>query len=66
MQEWYYGWWWRPKRMTRKQIKEMVDNMKKTNDICEKSRKYHETEEIEAEDILKRLDDNHVNSNFNN
>lgn len=66
MHEWYYGWWWRPKRMTRKQIKEMVDNMKRTNVIHEKSRKYHETEELEAEDILKKLDEEQLNSNFNN
>jgi hypothetical protein len=43
--------------MTRKQIKEMVNNMKKSSIIHEKSRKYHETEEKEADDILKKLDD---------
>ena len=61
MQEWYYGWWWRPKRMTRKQINEMINNMKKTNVISEKSRQYHKKEEIEADAILEKLEnkDNH-------
>jgi len=54
MQEWYHG-WWRPKRMTRKQINEMVKNMQKTNIVSEKSKQYHKKEEIEAEDILKKL-----------
>ena len=56
MQEWYYGWWWRPKKMTRRQIKEMINNMKKTGVINEKSKKYHEAEELEADNILKKLD----------
>ena len=56
MQEWYYGWWWRPKKMTKNQIKEMVDNMKKSSVINEKSNQYHKKEEIEAENILKDLD----------
>ena len=54
MQEWYHG-WWRPKIMTRKQINEMVKNMQKTNIVSEKSKQYHKKEEIEAEDILKKL-----------
>ena len=37
-------------------MREMVNNMKKTNIIHEKSKKYHETEELEADDILKKLD----------
>jgi len=56
MQEWYYGWWWRSKKMTRKQIKEMINNMKKTDIISEKSKQYHKKDEIEAENILKKLD----------
>ena len=55
MQEWYYGWCWRPKRMTKKQIKEMVNNMKKSSIINEKSNQYHKKDEREAEDILKKL-----------
>ena len=55
MQEWYYG-WWKPKKMTRKQINEMIDNMRKTSIISEKSKQYHKKEEIEAENILKKLD----------
>ncbi len=55
MQEWYHGWWWRPRRMTKKQIEEMIKNMKKTGIINEKSNKYHKKEEIEADDILKKL-----------
>ena len=42
--------------MTRKQINEMIDNMRKTSIISEKSKQYHKKEEIEAEDILKKLD----------
>ena len=56
MQEWYYGWWWRPKKMTKKQIREMIYNMKKSDIINEKSNKYHKKDEIEAENILKKLD----------
>jgi hypothetical protein len=44
--------------MTRKQVQEMVNNMKKTEIISEKSNQYHKKEEIEAEDILKKLDKN--------
>jgi hypothetical protein len=44
--------------MTRKQVQEMVNNMKKTGIISEKSNQYHKKEEIEAEDILKKLDKN--------
>jgi len=66
MQEWYYGWWWRPKRMTRKQVQEMINNMKKTNVVHEKSRKYHEAEEVEANEILKKLDEEQSNSDFTN
>ena len=58
MQEWYHGWWWKPKKMTRKQVQEMVNNMKRTEIISEKSNQYHKKEEIEAEDILKKLDKN--------
>lgn len=54
MQEWYYG-WWRPKKMTKKQINEMINNMKKTSIVNEKSKQYHKKEEAEAEDILKKL-----------
>ena len=47
--------------MTRKQIQEMLNNMKKTGIIHEKSKKYHEAEEKEADDILKKLDEKHLN-----
>jgi hypothetical protein len=33
----------------------MVKNMKKSKVVSEKSRQFHKKEEIEAEDILKRL-----------
>ena len=56
MQEWYYGWWRASKKMTKKQINEMINNMKKSGIISEKSKQYHKNEEIEAEDILKKLD----------
>ena len=46
---------WRPKKMTRKQIEEMIVNMKKSSIINKKSREYHEKEEIEADNILKKI-----------
>ena len=55
MQEWYH-WWWKPKRMTWKQIKEMVANMKKSWIISKKSDDYHEKEEKEADKILEDLE----------
>ena len=55
MQEWYHG-WWRPKIMTKKQIKEMLNNMKKAEVVSKKSNQYHEKETVEAENILKNLD----------
>lgn len=57
MQEWYSGWWWRPKRMTRRQIQEMINNMKRSEIVNEKSKQYHKQEEKEADDILKKLED---------
>lgn len=42
--------------MTKKQINEMVNNMKKTSIVSEKSKQYHKKEEIEADNILKNLD----------
>jgi hypothetical protein len=55
MQEWYHGWWGKPKKITKKQINEMVDNMKKTSIINEKSKQFHKKEEVEAENILQKL-----------
>jgi hypothetical protein len=43
--------------MTRKQIQEMINNMKKTDIIHEKAKKYHEAEQLEADDILKKLNE---------
>lgn len=57
MYEGYHSWWWRPKRMTRMEIQEMVRNMKKSDIVNKKSQKYHKNEEIEADAILKKLDD---------
>lgn len=57
MQEWYSGWQYSPKRMTKKQIQEMVQNMKKSKIVTEKSDKYHKQEEGEAENILKKLNE---------
>ena len=54
MQEWYYG-WWKTRRITRKEINEMISNMKKSDIIIEKSKQYHKKEEVEAEDILSKL-----------
>ena len=51
--------------MTRKQIQEMINNMKKTGVIYEKSKKYHETEEMEADNILKKLNNEQSNLDFN-
>jgi hypothetical protein len=57
MQESYHASWWRPKRLTRQQTQEMIRNMQKSWIINEKSKQYHKKEEIEAENILKKLDD---------
>ena len=57
MQERYSWGGWRPKKMTRKEIQEMLNNMKKTWLINEKSKKYHEEEVVEADNILKKLDE---------
>lgn len=57
MREWYHGWWWTPKKMTKMQIEEMLRNMKKTKIISEKSDKYHEDEWKKADDILKQIQD---------
>ena len=57
MQEWYSGGHYFPKRVSKKQIQEMVKNMKKSKVVSEKSNQYHKKEEGEAEDILKRLDE---------
>lgn len=58
MQEWYYGWGGRPKKMTKRQIQEMLNNMRKSDIVNKKSKQYHEKEEIEAEEIIKKLDEN--------
>lgn len=54
MQEWYH-WGWQPRRMTRREIQEMIKNMQKTWVIHEKAKEYHKKEEKEAEDILEKL-----------
>ena len=55
MQELYRGWWWKPRRMTKRQIDEMIKNMGKTKIINKKSNEYHKKEENEAENIIKKL-----------
>ena len=55
MQEWYSGGQYSQKRMTRKQIQQMVQNMKKSKIISEKSNQYHKKEEDEAENILNDI-----------
>ena len=47
--------------MTRKQINEMINNMKKTNVISEKSIQYHKKEELEADAILEKLENKDKN-----
>jgi hypothetical protein len=42
--------------MSKKQIQEMLDNMKKSEIVNKKSKEYHKKEELEAENILKKLD----------
>lgn len=44
--------------MTRKQIHDMIHNMQKTEIVNKKSKQYHDQEEKEAEDILKKIEDN--------
>ncbi len=55
MQEWYYGWNWRPKRLTNEQKRKMIKNMRKSTLIVKKSDEYHKKEEAEADDILKKI-----------
>lgn len=55
MQEWYHG-WWTSRRMTKREINEMIKNMQKSEIINKKAKEYHKKEEIDAEDILKRLE----------
>lgn len=56
MQEWYSGGHYSPRRVSKKQIQEMVKNMKKSKVVSEKSNQYHKQEESEAEEILRELD----------
>jgi len=58
MHEWYHSWWSRHRKMSKKQIQEMIKNMQKSNMIDKRSVQYHEQEEKEAENILKKLDEN--------
>ncbi len=58
MQEWYSGGHYPQKRMTKKQIKEMIKNMEKSKIITEKSNEYHKKDENDAENILKKLYNN--------
>ena len=44
--------------MTKRQIQEMLNNMRKSDIVNKKSKQYHEKEEIEAEEIIKKLDEN--------
>lgn len=44
--------------MSRQQIQDMINNMKKTGIVNKKSQQYHKKEEDEAENILKKLDKN--------
>ena len=60
MQEWYHGSWWRSKKLTKQQTQEMIRNMQKTWIVNEKSKQYHEKEEIEAENILKKLEESNI------
>jgi len=43
--------------MTKSQINDMIKNMKKTKVISKKSNEYHKKEEIEADDIIKKIND---------
>lgn len=55
MQEWYSWGHYSQKRMTRRQVQQMVQNMKKSKIINEKSNQYHKKEEVEAENILNNI-----------
>ena len=55
MQEWYHGWWNSSRRMSQKQVREMINNMKKSSIINKKANQYHKKELEEAEDILKKI-----------
>lgn len=42
--------------MTQRQIREMINNMKKSTIVSKKSNQYHKKEEMEADNILKKID----------
>lgn len=58
MYEWYNWSSYKPRKATKKQIQEMINNMQKTWIISEKSKQYHEQEERDAENILKKFGKN--------
>ncbi|MBR7036755.1 hypothetical protein IKI14_02565 [bacterium] len=41
--------------MTQRQVREMINNMKKSTIVIKKSNQYHKKEEMEADDILKKI-----------
>ena len=43
--------------MSQRQIREMINNMKKSKVVNKRSNQYHKKEEMEADDILKKIDD---------
>ena len=43
--------------MSQKQIREMINNMKKSKVVNKRSNQYNKKEEMEADDILKKIDD---------
>lgn len=56
MQEHYIG-WGRLKRLSWKEIQEMQRNMKKVEDIKEKSKAYHKKEIKDLDQLLKAIEE---------
>ena len=54
----YTGGWYRPKRLSSKEIAKMKKNMKKVPAIQLKSDIYHNKEEQEAEKLLEKIHEN--------
>lgn len=54
----YIGGWYRPQRLSAKEIAKMKKNMKKVPTIQLKSEIYHNREEQEAEKLLEKINEN--------
>ena len=55
MQEHFYG-WQRIKKLSWREIQEMIKNMQKVKDIEQKSQQYHNNEKHDLEQLLEQID----------